>query len=71
MHIGCDERALQFVEGRGDLFETGVVAGVSQEVHGPGCIVLQVVLEVGGLVGKGQKVPVALGQYSGKHHAVG
>jgi hypothetical protein len=71
MHIGSDERALQIEEGGGDLFETSVVAGASKEVHGPGCIVLHWVLEVGGLGGEGQKVPVALGQCSGKHHAVG
>ena len=71
MDIGSDERALQIGEGRGDLLKTSVVAGATKEVHGPHCIVLSQVLEVEGLSSKGQKVPVALGQGGGKHHAVG
>ncbi len=71
MDIGSDERALQLGEARGDLLKTIVVAGVSEEVHGPRCIVLTQVLKVEGLGGKGQKVPVALGQGSGNCHAVG
>ena len=69
MHIGSDEGALQFEEGQCDLFK--IVTGVSKEVHGPCHVVLCWVFEVGGLGGEGQKVPVALSQCCGKHHAVG
>ena len=40
-------------------------------MHGPCQGVVCWVFEVGGLGGEGQKVPVALSQGGGKHHAVG
>jgi hypothetical protein len=54
------------VEGISCALEGVVIHSSSKEVHGPGCIVLGWVLEVGGLVGEWQEVLVVHDDADGK-----
>ena len=48
-----------------------VIHAVSEEVHGPGGVVLARILKTWSSVSEGQKVPVEVGEGKGEHHAVG
>ncbi len=70
-NIVSEVRMLQGVEGIGGALEGFVIHYSSKEVHGPGCIVLGLVLKVGGLVGEGQEVPVVQDDGKQKEHVIG